>query len=867
MSDADALDEAPLTPKRRGRPRKAPNGAAASNVSVAAPPPPPAEEEVLTNLRGWMEQWEYEPDRAYVRLTRVSPKHIDGIACEGKMEDLYKPVDEEYISEVWGGGVYTVSAFQPVPGSFQTREVERRTVKRPGSPRAIPGADPRKPQLLPAARSDRFLPVGERMRDEEESRSRGRDDDDDDDEHEEEEEEVVPSRRLQPPYRPAAWRDPNQRPALDPHGHMAGRPYLPGGSYPGGGPNGMPMYGYGRGVPPQSQQNPAEQTISLLSAVQNLRSPRDEEAMQTLKDVQKQQASEKADLQRRMDEVQAMGHAPLLAVNEQLRNALNEVHQEMARREMALTEEKQRQVKQITDAQDKAYRDQVVTQEKMHKEQLLAHTKELESLRRESSSTLDAFRRESAHALQGAQAEHVRMVEMLQSNARIEREIATSRVESTQGRWDAEKERLQQQAEIERRSVNELNTRLEQARREGQLEQVRIRDELQRQIETARSDHQRQIETARSDHQKVLDALRAEHVRTLSDLKKDAERHEDQRVDLMTAASRNEFAPQLEFIKSELQRSREEASREREEVIRLRDELTDARENALIRKDPTTQVQEVMGLMAMVKQISGDSAPATPQDDSTIGKIMSALPAIKDNLIDPIVGPFGQMAQIAKQEQLRQAALGQAQQQQRQEAMAHQAQAAARMARMPIQPRTQAPVALPAPRPSPLTPTPDRAAPTRPYQVVGTRPRRAQAQQAPIPVVPQQQQPQQQPQQVMEAVPEAPVGLAMEEPVTLAPVPGASGSEAELVQKLIEYLEGAVLSDISIEDAINQIQLGVKGGYVDGALVHGLVTSDHKEVVNQLQALALEYGQPTLPSPKGEEFLYSLLAGLKPLFV
>ena len=71
-----------------------------------------AEEEEDIALYEWCEGFRYQPSVEYIRLKRLHPKQWEGIQITGWIMDLYEAIDEQYLAENWGGGIYKLEAYQ-----------------------------------------------------------------------------------------------------------------------------------------------------------------------------------------------------------------------------------------------------------------------------------------------------------------------------------------------------------------------------------------------------------------------------------------------------------------------------------------------------------------------------------------------------------------------------------------------------------------------------------------------------------------------------------------------------------------------------------------------------------------------------------
>ena len=70
------------------------------------------EEEEDIALYEWCEGFRYQPSVEYIRLKRLHPKQWEGIQITGWIMDLYEAIDEQYLAENWGGGIYKLEAYQ-----------------------------------------------------------------------------------------------------------------------------------------------------------------------------------------------------------------------------------------------------------------------------------------------------------------------------------------------------------------------------------------------------------------------------------------------------------------------------------------------------------------------------------------------------------------------------------------------------------------------------------------------------------------------------------------------------------------------------------------------------------------------------------
>lgn len=115
-----------------------------TSTPPAPPPSAPATSEVprgfISDLRSWSSQFRFTPEMEYIKINRTAPALYKNVNATGWLCDVYQPVDEQYLSTVWGGGTYVIVAYQNT-GSGQPREVARGYTQINGNPRAFRGLD------------------------------------------------------------------------------------------------------------------------------------------------------------------------------------------------------------------------------------------------------------------------------------------------------------------------------------------------------------------------------------------------------------------------------------------------------------------------------------------------------------------------------------------------------------------------------------------------------------------------------------------------------------------------------------------------------------------------------------------------------
>lgn len=129
------------------------------------------------SLFEWCEQFSFSPGIEYLQLVRNYPKLWEGISTAGFIEDIYEPIDEHYISDKWGGGTYTLTAYQK-DATGRTRKGKHKDIEISGVPHSFVGGDGY-PHPLPKKHTSnrssdvlrRRVGMGRFGRDEEPSRS------------------------------------------------------------------------------------------------------------------------------------------------------------------------------------------------------------------------------------------------------------------------------------------------------------------------------------------------------------------------------------------------------------------------------------------------------------------------------------------------------------------------------------------------------------------------------------------------------------------------------------------------------------------------------------------------------------------------
>tara|TARA_Y100000592_G_scaffold75329_1_gene117635 strand:- start:2860 stop:5328 length:2469 start_codon:yes stop_codon:yes gene_type:complete len=107
------------------------------------------------SLFNWCEKFNYSPGIDYVELHRLYPKMWEGLSIGGFVERLYEPMDEESISDRWGGGSYQFKAHQR-DATGRNRIVDQKFLEISGIPAAYRGDDgERRPFFNDRARSTR----------------------------------------------------------------------------------------------------------------------------------------------------------------------------------------------------------------------------------------------------------------------------------------------------------------------------------------------------------------------------------------------------------------------------------------------------------------------------------------------------------------------------------------------------------------------------------------------------------------------------------------------------------------------------------------------------------------------------------------
>lgn len=99
------------------------------------------EKGAITDLYGWMSQWDYDPGIQYVRLERVFPREFprgSSNITSGFIGQLSGPISEQELRQIWGGGHYILSATQIVGDGTSTSVVDRQRLRIQGNPAAVP---------------------------------------------------------------------------------------------------------------------------------------------------------------------------------------------------------------------------------------------------------------------------------------------------------------------------------------------------------------------------------------------------------------------------------------------------------------------------------------------------------------------------------------------------------------------------------------------------------------------------------------------------------------------------------------------------------------------------------------------------------
>ena len=811
---------------------------------------------VLTNLRAWMEQWTYERERGYVRVIRTYPKMHAGVAAHGFLEDLYQPVDEDYLKDTWGGGTYLVVATQPY--NEGAAEMDRRMVVVPGNPVWLPGPDGKRLRFpVEEGNDQRFTPMGMRGRAQPQP-----------------EPEPEPMDPWSPPPPPPAWGGPaagigGQGPGFAP-GYPSNypAPYQPPGYPPvtppwGGGP--------GWGPPPTPQPD-------LLQAVREAQGP-ERKAMEMVERLQMQQADlaraqaeqfavREAALREEFAKVLASQTAPLQASLESYREQVLQLRSELADRvntvrgewETRLREAGDRHASEIRGLIERHDKDALAREEKFRQEQANlrdAHRAEREQLQRELDRLRDEHRKDDQVREEKVRRE---IKEIEERNARREEQLRADQrrdLDQAAAKFESEKTRLEGELRSLRDERSRLEDRASQAeqklrgdfdRREDRYqadlnrkedlwnaERDRLRAEVQTLRETAQANLDGKLRDAQKEAETRLADLRASLESRLKEQKEDLKREEQIRVESTQAAIRAELLPQVKALETE-------AARLREENTRMHAELSQAQAEARDRKDPTQNLIETKQQFEIMQSMFNGPPPAPePVDDSTLGKIMKHLPNIKNNVLDPVLSRVDAMTQAAReaqdqQQRLREAALVRGQQIQ-----------AARLQAM------QAGQGQPPPQPVQLQPQVFQPQP-QVFQPQMPTPARVPTQPAPmsVPVAPTPPQP------VVATPAPAPASAPVTTPAP-ASLPVSADAPVEIPAQLLEYLNKAVSQGQSVQDLANEIKMGLDFGMVDKNVIQqAFLTRAGDEVASELSSLSVNNGFYSLGSPRGEQYLRDL---------
>ena len=63
-------------------------------------------------LYEWCENFSFQAGVEYLRLKRAHPTVWEGMTIAGFIQDIYEPIDEQWLAEHWGGGTYRIEAVQ-----------------------------------------------------------------------------------------------------------------------------------------------------------------------------------------------------------------------------------------------------------------------------------------------------------------------------------------------------------------------------------------------------------------------------------------------------------------------------------------------------------------------------------------------------------------------------------------------------------------------------------------------------------------------------------------------------------------------------------------------------------------------------------
>lgn len=119
----------------------------------------------LKSLYEWCEDFRYQPAVEYLRITRKHPTLWEGMTIAGFLQDIYEPIDEQWLAENWGGGTYKLEAYQ-MDKAGKTRIKSHKIVMISGVPTHFAdesGNSRRLPKSHLSSRSDEMLIGRNRM--------------------------------------------------------------------------------------------------------------------------------------------------------------------------------------------------------------------------------------------------------------------------------------------------------------------------------------------------------------------------------------------------------------------------------------------------------------------------------------------------------------------------------------------------------------------------------------------------------------------------------------------------------------------------------------------------------------------------------
>jgi len=797
----------PVPAKQQSKPRspKVSRAPAAADTPLTEDDPA-----TIEDLGAWTGSREMIPDRRYLVLTRLAPKHFGGIKAAGLLETVCEPIDQTYVRETWGGGDYQIS-YMVAKGDGDPKRSEFGVFSIPGEPHAYLDGHGEL-TLFPSPTEDELearRPVGRRAR----SRRQDLYDNFDMD--------SSLAARLR------GGRDPNG-------GQMSGGMFDGFGPQPYGGLAGMGGAGSMGDVIALAEKLKAEPT-----------------AQKATEFMQQQAAQASADRQRAVDQLQAMqagaveqALAPLRAASESRARQLEDERAAHSKEMDRLRADNLDRIVQIRAEQEVRIREL----QAMHAQQMESVHSDRDRTERATKDAallesqrlrdeVERTRREGVEKIEAIRAEADRNVERVRGDLTTIHSVAQTQIVSRAEGAERALADVRQQATAREQ---ELRSEVRDARAEAEAKLTRIE-----------SDYKSQIEKLVAAHKADIAELRADADRREEKARREVGENAGARLDSTKETLTARYEPVVEQLRTEVQRLTSELMAAKSEAQSARTEALALREDGIDRRNPMVQLQEQAKNMAQIRDLFGGgaaAAPAGPADDSFWGKLAHYGPTIADSILKPVLGTVADVTDVARQESARRAQI-----------QAQLAQHRAQTARRPAQVR---PVAAPpiATVPAPIIGT------TRPQAPITTR--------SETHAYVDMGEPQIVPQPTRGPIPTRPVasGPGMDEPVVTvqAPAPAAPDASAaqaptgaEGIPEILTYLQAAINNGRSAQDVAAELRMGVSVGQVPQAMLDEIRRTPVDEVVDGYMGAATVYGLSDLTTPGSETFLrdlYSFLA-------